>query len=301
MGDRDLLLAELAQRQHGLFTLDQARELGCPERTIRRRVDTGALRRVGTSVLAVGGSPPTWRQRVLAGCLALDGSASHESGAELHEIFYVTRGLVVVSVRPDGLRSGPVDRVHESNNLSPRWLTTVDGITVTTPARTIVDLAAVLRSTQLEHVIDDALGRRATFIDELVTAFDALACRGRRGIARLRPLLVARGDGVVADTTELERLFTALLRRHGLPEPDRQVTLGGERPIGRVDFLYRSRRLIVEVDGRLGHSQVLDLEKDHRRDQESLVAGLRVVRVTYRQLTQRPDEVVRVLRHLLLA
>jgi very-short-patch-repair endonuclease len=70
--------------------------------------------------------------------------------------------------------------------------------------------------------------------------------------------------------------------------------------IGRVDFLYRSRGLIVEVDGRLGHSQVLDIEKDHRRDQESLVAGLRVVRITHRQLTRRPDEVVRVLQRLLV-
>jgi very-short-patch-repair endonuclease len=67
-----------------------------------------------------------------------------------------------------------------------------------------------------------------------------------------------------------------------------------------VDFLYRSRGLIVEVDGRLGHSQVLDIEKDHRRDQESLVAGLRVVRITHRQLTRRPDEVVRVLQRLLV-
>jgi very-short-patch-repair endonuclease len=255
---------------------------------------------MGTSVLAVGGAPPTWRQRVLAGCLALDGIASHEAAAELSGTNYVTRGLVVVTVRPDGLRAGPVDRVHESNDLSPRWLTKIDGITVTKPARTIVDLASVMRSTQLEHVIDDALGRRITDIDELVAAFDALACRGRRGIARLRPLLMARGDGHMVDTTELERMFTALLRRHGLPEPDRQVTLGGERPIGRVDFLYRSRGLIVEVDGRLGHSQVLDFENDRRRDQEALVAGLRVARFTHRQLTRRPDEVVRVLRHLLL-
>ena len=94
-------------------------------------------------------------------------------------------------------------------------------------------------------------------------------------------------------------MFSRLIQSVGLPEPERQVLLGGHRLIGRVDFLYRRFGLIVEVDGRLGHSQVLDFEKDRRRDQEALVAGLRVVRFTYRQLRDRPHEVVEVLRALL--
>ena len=117
----------------------------------------------------------------------------------------------------------------------------------------------------------------------------------------MRPLLLARGTGIVADTSDLERRFTRLLRRAGLPEPERQVLLGAAALIGRVDFVFRSARLIVEVDGRLGHSQLLDFEDDRRRDQRAMVAGFRVVRFTYRQVSERPDEVVRVLRHLLAA
>jgi very-short-patch-repair endonuclease len=157
----------------------------------------------------------------------------------------------------------------------------------------------VLSVGRLEAVLDHALDHRIVDLDALVECFDALARPGRRGVGVLRPLIVARGGGLVADTSELERMFTRLVRRAGLPEPERQVLVGGNELIGRVDFLFRPQRLIVEVDGRLGHTQLSDFESDRRRDQRALVAGFRVVRFTYRQVRERPDEVVEVLRQLL--
>jgi very-short-patch-repair endonuclease len=293
-------LAAVAAGQLGLVTLEQARECGLADRTITRRVGDGTLRRVQPGVLAAGGSPRTWEQALLAGCLATGGVASHESAAQLHRVEYVARERRVVTVGRGGTRNLRGIDSHESSEIGHHWRTRVGPIPVTIPARTIVDLAAVLHPVQLEHALDDALGRGAVTIDECIAAFDSLACRGRTGIVELRRLLSARGTGRVADTTELERMFSALVRRCGLPEPDRQVLVGRERLLGTVDFVYRARRLIVEVDGRLGHSQVLDFEKDRRRDQEALVSGYRVVRFTYRQITRRPHEVEAVLTALLV-
>jgi very-short-patch-repair endonuclease len=293
-------VSTLAATQLGLFTIDQARQAGMTDRVIRHRRSTGAWRRVGPGVFAIAGAPTTWHQRLLACCLGRNGWASHESAAELHGIGYLPRGHVVVTVGPDGRnRSAGIGRVHESNATQAKWFTSVGPVPVTTPARTIIDLAAVLRVEQLARALDDALGRGAVGIAEEIDAFNALAVRGRRGVARLRPLLEERGAGVAFDTTHLERMFSRLVRDNALPEPDRQVLIGLDRPIGTVDFVFRSHGLIVEVDGRLGHSQLLDFESDRRRDQQALVAGFRVVRFTYRQLRDRPDEVVEVLRALL--
>jgi very-short-patch-repair endonuclease len=262
-------------------------------------VSASVWRIVNPTVLAAGAAPVSWSQEVLGACLALDGVASHETAARLHGMAYVNGNRVVVSVGTNGHRRIGPAIVHRSTDLQAEWRMIIDSIPVTTPARTIVDLSGVMGPVQLEHVLDHALGCRILSIEDAIGAFDALARRGRHGVAQLRPILLERSDGVVVDTSELERLFTRLVRRAGLPEPDRQLLLGRERLIGQVDFVYRDRRLIVEVDGRLGHSQVLDFEKDRRRDQEALVIGMSVVRFTYRQITRRPDQVEEVLRALL--
>jgi len=296
---RDQRLSGVAASQHGLFTLDQARSCGFSDRMVQRRVASGLWERRAPRVLGVAGSPDTWIRRVLTACLGVDGIASHESAAQIHGIDHVPRGRVIVTVEPRRNRRISAATLHESNDLSARWLTIVQSVPVTTPGRTIVDLAAVIGPRQLEQALDHALGRRVLHIGQAIEAFARLATRGRRGVAMLRPILAARTEGYVADTTKLEELFTRLIRRAGLPEPDRQVLLGGERPIGQVDFLFRRFGLIVEVDWRLGHSQLLDFEKDRRRDQQALVAGLRVVRFTYDQITRHSDEVEEVLRVLL--
>jgi very-short-patch-repair endonuclease len=154
---------------------------------------------------------------------------------------------------------------------------------------------------RLEIILDAALDEHLICMPRLVDAFGALAVRGRRGIRRLRPLIEARGEGVFVDTSELERQFTALLRNAGITEPRHQILLGGEELVGLVDFLFPSVALVVEVDGRRGHSQVLDFERDRRRDQIAATQGLRVIRFTHRQITRRPWEVVDVMKRLLAA
>ena len=232
----------------------------------------------------------------MAAVLSIEGAAaSHQSAALLHGYRYIDEWPVSISVPPDAWHRLPGVRVHRYRDLAPDWVTTVDGIPVTTPVRTMIDLAAVLRVGRLERVLDGAL---ADGLDraELFAAFNRLACRGRRGIGRIRPMLDARGEGYIATNSQLEKRFKEFVSRHKLPEPSEQLPAWWNgRLIGLIDFTYAASNLIVEVDGRLGHTQLLDFELDRLRDQRAVAAGWRVIRVTWRQLRDRPDQVLDVL------
>jgi very-short-patch-repair endonuclease len=268
---------------------------------IRHRIEVGRLEVMGPQVLGIAGTPTSWHRDVLAACLGTAGYASHRTSSRLLGFRLVPRGPVEVTTGLRANHRSDICLVHQSNAIAPHWTTAVAGIPTMTAIRTMVDLAAVLHPRRLEQVLDAALDDQLIDIASLIDAFDALAVRGRRGIATLRPLLEARGDGTYLDTTRLERMFSQLLHSAGIEEPRRQVLLGGERLIGLVDFLFPRVSLVVEVDGRKGHSQLLDFERDRRRDQIALTQGLRIVRFTYRQIRQCPDEVVDVMERLLAA
>jgi very-short-patch-repair endonuclease len=300
MGRPDQAIAEIATTQYGLLTRSQARAL-VSDRMIRHRIEVGRLEVVGPQVLGIAGTPASWHRDVLAACLGTAGFASHQTSARLLGFRRLPGGRIEVTTGLVANHRSAVCTVHQSNAMAPHWTTVVAAIPTMRAARTMVDLAAVLRPKRLEVVLDAALDDRVIDIGAVIDAFDALAVRGRRGIATLRPLLEDRGDGTYVDTTKLERMFSQLLRTAGIEEPRRQVLLGGERLIGLVDFLFPRVSLVVEVDGRRGHSQMLDFERDRRRDQLALTEGLRIVRFTYRQIRDRPDEVVDVMERLLAA
>jgi very-short-patch-repair endonuclease len=294
----DQRLAVIARQQYGTFTRHDAHRCGFTDRQIRIRIESGLWERLGSSVFSIAGTPNGWQRDAMVACLRSGGVASHQTAARLHGFPRIPIGPVVVTTRPSLRRTIEGIVVHESSDMGSDWRTTAHGVPVFTAGRTIVDLSAVLGLDRMERVLDDALGAGRVELGDVVDAFNGLAGRGRRRIARLRPLLVDRGDGAI-DTTELERMFTDLIRRFGLPEPVRQVNLDGDRPIGIVDFFYADNGLVVEVDGRRGHLQRLDFERDRRRDQLTLMRGLRPVRFTYRQLRDHPEQVADVLRSLL--
>jgi very-short-patch-repair endonuclease len=97
--------------------------------------------------------------------------------------------------------------------------------------------------------------------------------------------------------SEAERLALDLIRRAGLPAPETNQRVEGFE----VDLLWRGHNLIVEIDGWAYHSMRSSFEHDRRRDQRLITAGWRVIRVTWRQLTQRPEAIVATLATALAA
>jgi uncharacterized protein DUF559 len=152
-----------------------------------------------------------------------------------------------------------------------------DGIPVTTAARTLLDLAAVLQPHQLNRALERAEALRLS--DRTPLSAVVQRHRGRKGVAGLR---TATSDGIQPAVTksELERRFLTFVERAGLPLPRTNVwlELGGD--LVEVDCVWPEQRLIVELDSRAHHQTTAAFERDRRRDRRAQASGWRTVRVT---------------------
>jgi very-short-patch-repair endonuclease len=299
--DQDIM--ELAEKQHSVFTCQQAVALGFTRAGIRHRLSIARWEQLSANVYRVVGSSPTWEQHLLGLVLAAGpaAAASHRSAAALLGIpGFERRGLVEVTT-PRPRRHRTVDQiVHRWRPFPAHHLTIVDGITTTRVARTLCDLAGVLHPGKTERAIDNCLAMGIATPGTLEATLGDLASRGRKGTAIMRQLLADRSDGYIPPASETEARFRDLVREAGLPEPIRQLDVGdAEAWIGRVDVAYPPARLLIELDSRRHHSSKLDLEVDAARDRRLTRAGWSVVRFTWTDLVERPGWVVSELRRLL--
>jgi very-short-patch-repair endonuclease len=123
--------------------------------------------------------------------------------------------------------------------------------------------------------------------------------RGRRGVARLRMLIDALHPDTKNTRSRLERRFLRMCERAKLPRPEVNVLLDLGSTVVEADFLWRDGRLIVETDGRESHDTASAFENDRRRDQHLMVAGWRVLRCTWHQVSTEPAELGHTIRTLL--
>jgi very-short-patch-repair endonuclease len=292
----DLKLRALAERQHGVITRKQAQELGATRQHLRRRLESRDWEPVTSKVIRLVGTRRTFRQRAMAAALDAgpDSAVSHESAAALWRLpGFLPGPLHVTQAVGRSGRASTLATLHRTCRLPEDHVSTVDGIPVTSPSRTVFDLAGVLHPGRTERALDNALARRLTTMATLRTVTASLAAAGRGGSALMRRLLDARADGYVAPESGLEARFLSIVRAAGLPEPLRQRDLGGQGWVGRVDFVYPDKRLVVEIDSGLHHSTLLDETADAKRDGALREAGYRVVRVGEQEVWHRPQEVVR--------
>jgi Protein of unknown function (DUF559) len=201
---------------------------------------------------------------------------------------------VDVTVGLGGRRAPPGIRLHRTRSLPPDEIATLDGLPVTTPARTLLDLAANgLTRTRLELAVDRAERQRLLDFADL----RALLARysGRAGTPSLKAVLAAYSDPL--DTrSELENLVLELCDAHGLLRPSGNVVIEGEVR----DFCWPSRRLVVEADSYSWHRSPAALNSDRERDVVLTLAGWRSLRFTYAQVTRRRAWVGNVILEALL-
>lgn len=183
--------------------------------------------------------------------------------------------------------------------LLPVDVTRVDGIPVTTPARTLIDVAAVCDEEAVEEALDDALRRGIVSIPRLRWR---LAELGRRpGVVMMRRLLDARAGSSVPQSVFETRLLR-LLRPAGLPAPAVQYAIRlRERRVAVADFAYPPERLAIEADGYRWHSGRADWERDRSRLNDLTLLGWRVIHVTWTELSGRPQAVIAALQDALAA
>src|SRR3954451_23261816 len=202
---------------------------------IDRRVALGRLHVVHQGVFAVGHTVLTRSGRWMAAVLACgpDAALSHASAAALWGLQRGEPNIVDVTARRTG-RTRPGIRIHRPR--IPAETTTHDAIRVTTPARTILDLAATVTASRLEHLLDQAEIRELTDYP----ALDALARAhpGHRGARRLQATLTSYYAGVDLKRSDLEILFKDLCRTHQLPVPRVNHPIAGKH----VDLLFTHER-----------------------------------------------------------
>jgi hypothetical protein len=290
-------MARLAERQHGVVARRQLLELGIGRRAIGNRLSAGRLHPIHRGVYAVGHRIIPARGRWMAAVLAGGPGAvlSHRSAGSLWGMLRSARTVAdVTNVGRHRPRAGV--RLHRSR-LPSDEVTSVDEIPVTSPPRTLLDLAAVLGAHALERAMEQAEALRLT---DSLRLDDVLMRYPRRpGTAALREIL-ARGYAASTVTrSDLEDRFLAFLDARGLPRPQVNVGIEVRGRWMECDCVWRSHRLIVELDSRGFHGTGAAFERDRARDRALQASGWRVVRVTWRQLHDDGDRVAADLRELM--
>ena len=282
----DRRIAALANGQHGVVAHAQLHAAGLSASAIGRRVDAGRLHRVHVGVYSVGHPVLTVRGRWMAAVLACGPGAalSDVAAAELWDIRRSAAALIDITVPGTGGRRRPGVRIH-GRLLHRGEVIEHDGIRVTTPARTLLDLAATLRERELHRAVDQAEIRELT--DDPALAAMARAHPGHPGSGKLARALKQHYAGTTLTRSELEELFLALCREHGLPRPAVNAHVGTLE----VDFLFPRERLVVETDGWRFHGHRAAFERDRRRDAQLTRAGYRTLRFTHRQIATEPQAV----------
>jgi very-short-patch-repair endonuclease len=246
---------------------------------ILHRISVGRLHPLWWGVYAVGRPEVGERGRWMGAVLSCGSAAllSHRSAAALWGFrFPHTTTIEVVVPASASRRPRRGVEVHRRVDLTAANRRRVDGIPVTDPVSTLVDLASCLNGERLERAVNEA--NRLDLVDpeELRAALGSL--RVRPGLARLRSLL----DRDVFELTDsvLEGRFLRLAREVGLAPPETQAQVNGYR----VDFYWPFLGLIVETDGLRYHRTAAQQAKDRHRDQVHVAAGLTTLRFTARQL-----------------
>lgn len=270
----------IAGRQHGVVTRPQLLEAGLSPARVSRRLTAARLRPLHRGVYLVGPLEPDYAREMAA---ALAGGAgtvvSHTNAAGLWRLIPVRADGPVHVITPG---SGRVDRAgirFHRVTLDDDERAIVDGIPVTAPGRTLVDLASLLGSREIEQAVAAADRLELATTDELAALPQRY--RGRRGMAALRAILEARADPHFT-RSELERRAVRLFEDAGLPRPLTNVSMSPYE----LDLYWPELGVAVEIDGRAYHSSRSRFEGDRRKDAWLRARGIQVIRLTWGQITR---------------
>jgi very-short-patch-repair endonuclease len=272
-------VARLATRQDGVVSRAQLLRLGLSREAVDRRLARGALIVLFRSVYAVGHAAVSERGWMRAALLAVGADAvlSHTTAARAWRLV-LRATLLHVTVAGRAPRSRAGLQVHGAAVLDARDRCTRGGLPLTSPARTLLDLAATARACELEAALREARVQRLVDDAELAATMGRAPAR-HPGLTALRRAMAS--DETAPTRSALERAFLRLVARAGLSAPEVNVSHGGTV----IDFLWPREGVLVEVDGWAAHGSRAAFEADRARDADRQAEGLAVLRFTWRQVT----------------
>jgi very-short-patch-repair endonuclease len=273
----------LAGRQHAMVTVEQLAAAGIGRAAIAHRVAKGWLVRVHRGVYLLGPLRTPYSE-LMAAVLAYGRGTvlSHQSAAVLWRLRPPAPGPSHVIVTGPGAHSREAIRVHRTR-LHPDDASRRHGIPVTSPARTLLDLATAVPQRDLDRAVNEA--RVLRLVTDRSLNEQLSRHPRRRGTAALKEALPTDPK---LTRSEAEKRLLELIRKARLPEPETNARINGYE----VDFLWRAHALVVEVDGYAFHSSRRSFEQDRRRDRALLACGLRVMRLTWHDIIDERDALI---------
>jgi len=217
---------------------------------------------------------------------------SHRSAACLWRLLPPASERIDLTCPPGRVvrRKGIVS--HESEVRDDEWLVK-DGIPVTSPFRTIFDLAAVTGMREVERAFHEAEAWEVT--DRVSLSLLLERYPGRRGARKVRALLGSK-QPVAITRNDFEEAFLALVDAYGLLRPRMNADLALRGRFFEIDALWEEQRFAVELDSRSIHGTRKRFESDRQRDRILVAEGWRTMRITWQQLQEEPGEIAGDLR-----
>ena len=280
-------LAELAERQHGVVSIRQLEaKLGYSRWSVQREVAAGRLHRLHRGVYAIGHRRISAHGRCLAAVLACGPAAllSHRSAAWLWGISrHGPEPLAVTGPQPRKPR--PAIRLHRSTILTEADRAVEKNIPVTAMPRTLLDCAADSRSSTLGRMLERSEERMLFDLGPVEELLDR--SRGHAGWGRLRRAIELY-QPVPFTRSGFELLFFEAMRQAGLPRPATNFVEAGFE----LDIYWPEHRFAVELDTYATHGTNAAFERDHLRDEDLMLAGIEMVRVTDVRFHREPEAVL---------
>jgi len=221
----------------------------------------------------------------MAAVLACGGEAalSHRSAGALWSIAPEARDRIELTVKRHGQVRRAGLRVHRRPSLREEDVVRSDGLPVTAPVRTLLDLATELGPVAVERAVNEADKRDLIDPETLRSRLDDYV--GERGVGLLRRLLDKRAFRL--SDSDLEIFFRPIAAKAGLPPPlTKQIVNGWE-----VDFYWPDLGLVVETDGLRYHRTASTQTRDARRDRAHALAGMTPLRFTHSEIRYEPARV----------
>lgn len=232
-------------------------------------------------------APQTWTQQLWAAYLwAGEGAAvSHEAAAALWRLDGCPTDRITLITTRSVKAPNDVLTIRRVAQVPSHHLTRKGGVWVTTPTRTVINLAAVLSEDDLEAALDCALRRGSTSVPRLNMELQRKDGRGQPGRKALSSLLRERSPDYSPTHSVLETRFRRLLKRGALPLPGQQhIVRRQHQNLARVDFVYPEQGLVIEVDGYSSHGSRGAWQYDLTRQNDLVISGLKVLRYTWRDV-----------------
>jgi hypothetical protein len=285
--------SELAGRQHGVISIRQLERLGYSRDAAAKAVASGRLHRLWRGVYAVGHTDLSPQGRCLAAVLACAPGAvlSHGSAAWLWGLYRHRPGTIDVTAPTRRHRKPPI-RLHYAR-LHDDERALRERIPVTSVSRLLLDLAATLTDARLESLLERCEELGLFDLGEI----DATLARagGHHGAGRLRRSLAIYRPDPAFTRSRMERRFLELVIDSGLPRPATNFNVAGLE----LDAYWDAERFAVELDVYETHGTRAAFERDRRREEELLLAGIESIRITGPRLKHEPQQVMeRLARHL---